>query len=90
MTLTAAPAARLAPGLIAAVSDPSRITTRAIDRVAYASDASHFLLTPSAVVTAADTAEVAAILRAASAAGSPVTFRSGGTSLSGQAAPTAS
>ena len=71
--------------ITAAVADPSRITTRAIDRVAYASDASHFLLTPSAVVTAADTAEVAAILRAASAAGAPVTFRSGGTSLSGQA-----
>jgi D-lactate dehydrogenase len=84
-TLTAMAPSGLAPGLIAAVSDSSRITTRAIDRVAYASDASHFLLTPSAVVTAADTAEVAAILRAASTAGSPVTFRSGGTSLSGQA-----
>ena len=84
-TVAAASGTGLAPGIAAAVADPARITTRAIDRVAYASDASHFLLTPSAVVTAADTAEVAAILRAASAAGAPVTFRSGGTSLSGQA-----
>jgi len=80
-----ASSAAVAPGIAAAVADPSRISTRAIDRVAYASDASHFLLTPRAVVTAADTAEVAAILRAASEAGTPVTFRSGGTSLSGQA-----
>jgi D-lactate dehydrogenase len=84
-TLTTTTATAVAPGLIAAVSDAARITTRAIDRVAYASDASHFLLTPQAVITAADAAEVAAILRAASATGSPVTFRSGGTSLSGQA-----
>ncbi|AZS35697.1 putative FAD-linked oxidoreductase [Microbacterium lemovicicum] len=71
--------------MTAAVADPARISTRSIDRVAYASDASHYLFTPSAVVTAADAAEVAAILRAASASGARVTFRSGGTSLSGQA-----
>ncbi len=82
---TASAALSLSPEISAAVADPSRISTRAIDRVAAASDASHFLLTPAAVVTASDTAEVAAILRAASASGSPVTFRSGGTSLSGQA-----
>jgi D-lactate dehydrogenase len=81
----AASGTALAAGIAAAVADSARITTRAIDRVAYASDASHFLLTPSAIVTAADTAEVAAVLRAATAAGAPVTFRSGGTSLSGQA-----
>ncbi|WP_082805691.1 FAD-binding and (Fe-S)-binding domain-containing protein [Pseudoclavibacter helvolus] len=69
----------------AAVGDGERIKRRAIDRVANASDASHFLLTPQAVVIAADTAEVAAILRAASATQTRVTFRSGGTSLSGQA-----
>lgn len=84
MTHPAALASGLAPDLTAAVSDPARISTRAIDRVAYASDASHFLLTPQAVITSADTAEVAAILRAASATGSAVAFRSGGTSLSGQ------
>ncbi|WP_457099743.1 FAD-binding and (Fe-S)-binding domain-containing protein [Microbacterium sp. P5_E9] len=68
----------------AAVAEASRIKTRAIDRVAYASDASHFLRTPNAVIVAESAAEVAAILGAASASGSRVTFRSGGTSLSGQ------
>ncbi len=73
------------PAVAAAVAEASRIKTRAIDRVAYASDASHFLLTPNAVIVAEDAAEVAAILQAASATESRVTFRSGGTSLSGQA-----
>ncbi len=68
-----------------AMTDPARIRTRAIDRAAYAGDASHYRLTPQAVVVAADADEVAAVLRAASAGGLPVTFRSGGTSLSGQA-----
>jgi len=61
------------------------IRTRAIDRIAYASDASHFLLTPTAVAVASDVDEVAALLRRASTSGTPLTFRSGGTSLSGQA-----
>lgn len=74
----------LAPEIAAAVADVSRVPTRAIDRVAYANDASHYLLTPDAVVVAADAAEVGAILRAATASATPVTFRSGGTSLSGQ------
>ncbi|WP_254359405.1 FAD-binding and (Fe-S)-binding domain-containing protein [Microbacterium hominis] len=68
------------------MAETSRVKTRALDRVAYASDASHFLLTPSAVVVAEDAAEIARILRAATAAGSPIAFRSGGTSLSGQGA----
>lgn len=74
----------LAPEIVAAVADVSRIRTRAIDRVAYANDASHYLLTPDAVVVAADADEVARVLRGATASGTPVTFRSGGTSLSGQ------
>lgn len=74
----------IAPEIAAAVADVSRIRTRAIDRVAYANDASHYLLTPDAVVVAADAAEVAGVLRGATASGTPVTFRSGGTSLSGQ------
>jgi D-lactate dehydrogenase len=74
----------VAPEIAAAVADVSRIRTRAIDRVAYANDASHYLLTPDAVVVAADAAEVGAILRGATASRTPVTFRSGGTSLSGQ------
>lgn len=72
------------PAVAAAVGEAERIRLRAIDRVAYASDASHFLHTPRAVVIADDAAEVGAIMRAATASGSRVTFRSGGTSLSGQ------
>lgn len=83
-------AAALAPAhvpdaIAAAVGEASRIKTRAIDRVAYASDASHVLLTPQAVVVAEDAAEVGRVMRAATASGSRITFRSGGTSLSGQA-----
>lgn len=74
------------PTLVAqAVIDSSRIKTRAIDRAAYASDASHYLFTPKAVIVAESAEEVARVLRAASESGSAVTFRSGGTSLSGQA-----
>ena len=50
-----------------------------------AHDASHYLLTPRAVVTPSGVDEVAALLRNAAASGAPLTFRSGGTSLSGQA-----
>jgi D-lactate dehydrogenase len=67
------------------VGEASRLKTRAIDRVAYASDASHFLLTPEAVLVAADAGEVGRVMREAGRSGSRLTFRSGGTSLSGQA-----
>ncbi|MHA7223750.1 FAD-binding and (Fe-S)-binding domain-containing protein [Arthrobacter sp. RHLT1-20] len=72
-------------GLRAAVQDPAQVKTRAIDLHANAHDASHFLLIPQAVVTAGSAAEVGALLRASAAQGVPLTFRSGGTSLSGQA-----
>lgn len=68
-----------------AIGDAARIRTRPIDVAAYAADASHYLLTPSAVVVAESAAEVARILAAASRSRSAVTLRSGGTSLSGQA-----
>lgn len=58
---------------------------RATDRLAAAHDASHYLLTPRAVATPRDAHEVQRVLAASHAAGTPVTFRSGGTSLSGQA-----
>nr|WP_106815341.1 FAD-binding and (Fe-S)-binding domain-containing protein [Microbacterium timonense] len=67
------------------MAEASRVKVRAIDRVAYASDASHFLLTPQAVLVAADAAEVGRLMREAGGAGATLTFRSGGTSLSGQA-----
>ena len=62
-----------------------RVRARATDRLAAAHDASHYLLTPQAVVAPADASEVAAVFAAARRRGVPVTFRSGGTSLSGQA-----
>ncbi|WP_174189374.1 FAD-linked oxidase C-terminal domain-containing protein [Nocardia barduliensis] len=61
------------------------VGVRATDRLAAAHDGSHYLLVPQAVVTARNAGDVAATLRAARGAGVPVTFRSGGTSLSGQA-----
>lgn len=61
------------------------VTTSAFDRVVAAVDASHYLLTPRAVVTPGTTQEVAELFTFATAAGEALTFRSGGTSLSGQA-----
>jgi len=75
---------RLAWELRDAVADPDDVRVRAIDRHAMASDASHFLLTPRAVVVANDGADVGRLLRASARIGVPLTLRSGGTSLSGQ------
>ena len=61
------------------------MSTRAIDRYAYAHDASHYLLIPNEVIKAEDTEHVVKKLREAYLSGVPITFRSGGTSLSGQA-----
>lgn len=83
--MTATNLTSVPPLLAEAVGDLDRIRTRAIDRAAYAGDASHYLLTPSAVVIADTAEEVGRILAAASRSATPVTFRSGGTSLSGQA-----
>lgn len=63
---------------------PGGVTTRLSDRLAMAHDASHYLLTPQAVVTPRSADEVAALFAAARTEGVPLTFRSGGTSLSGQ------
>jgi len=71
-----------------AVADPTQVKTRALDLHAGAHDASHFLLIPQAVVVAANADEVGKLLKASTAAGMPLTFRSGGTSLSGQALTT--
>ncbi|MDH6237365.1 FAD-binding and (Fe-S)-binding domain-containing protein [Cryobacterium sp. CG_9.6] len=84
-TVSATAAVATLDALRGAVTDSDRVLTRAIDRHANAHDASHFLLIPQAVVVAADAAEVGRLLRASAAQGVPLTFRSGGTSLSGQA-----
>lgn len=61
------------------------VSTDAFDRVVAAVDASHYLLTPRAVVTPRTLDEVAAVMAYANISGESLTFRSGGTSLSGQA-----
>ena len=74
------------PALITALEESgAHIGTRATDRLAGAHDASHYLLTPQAVAVARDVADVSRILATTRAAGISMTFRSGGTSLSGQA-----
>jgi len=53
-----------------------------------AHDASHFLLHPQAIAVPHDANDVARLMRGCAAAGVGITFRSGGTSLSGQAGTT--
>lgn len=60
------------------------VSVRSIDRFARAHDASHYLLIPDAVLSPADAAGVARAFAAVREAGRTLTFRSGGTSLSGQ------
>ena len=71
--------------LTAALGRKDAVTTRAFDRVVSAVDASHYLLTPDAVVVPQDIPEIAQLFRYAISSGRAMTFRSGGTSLSGQA-----
>ena len=61
------------------------ISTREIDRYRISSDASHFSLIPSGVATPRNAEEISELLQSASSEGKSITFRSGGTSLSGQA-----
>lgn len=61
-----------------------RVKTRLIDRYAYASDASHFYLVPRAVVQPITVEEVQQLFAVSQRMGVPLTFRAGGTSLSGQ------
>ncbi|MFF5078454.1 FAD-binding and (Fe-S)-binding domain-containing protein [Actinoplanes sp. NPDC000266] len=64
---------------------PGAVRARVTDRLGMAHDASHYLLTPQAVLVPRDADQVATLVRAAAGLGLGVTFRSGGTSLSGQA-----
>tara|TARA_R110001606_G_scaffold255638_1_gene403683 strand:- start:124341 stop:127160 length:2820 start_codon:yes stop_codon:yes gene_type:complete len=63
----------------------SRVKTRLIDRYAYASDASHFYLVPKAVVQPITVEEIQKLFAVSQELNLPITFRAGGTSLSGQA-----
>lgn len=73
-------------GFVAAMASlPSMsVDDSAISRAARARDASHFSLQPAAILTPRDVAQVSAALTAAATFGTSITFRSGGTSLSGQ------
>ena len=62
----------------------SALSTREIDRHSYARDASHYLLIPESVASPESASDVSALLKSHFASKKPLTFRSGGTSLSGQ------
>ena len=64
---------------------PDRVLARVSDLVRYASDASPYRYLPRAVVLAREAEDVAKALAYGKRAGIPVTLRSGGTSLNGQA-----
>src|SRR5512141_1358762 len=63
----------------------SRVHTRLIDRIAYANDASYFRLVPQAVVQPNSIGEIQSLFKFSQQNRIPMTFRAGGTSLSGQA-----
>lgn len=78
--------AAIDPALVAALEEVgAELGLRATDRLAGAHDASHYQLTPRAVATAHSIADVARLFTASRQLRVPITFRSGGTSLSGQA-----
>ncbi|OLM21531.1 MULTISPECIES: FAD-binding and (Fe-S)-binding domain-containing protein [unclassified Pseudonocardia] len=78
------PRARLLAGLHGCVADPGQVRDGELARHVGAHDASHFHLLPTAVVAPRGGAEVGRLLALAHRHGVPLTFRSGGTSLSGQ------
>ena len=79
------PASSAAVAALRATGTHSVVHTTGSPLMAMAHDASHYLLYPQAVVRAHDAAHVAEISQVAATHGLGVTFRSGGTSLSGQA-----
>ena len=72
---------------MAAINTKSALlpTTRTTDILSYAHDASHYLLKPKSIYTPDSKEQLAEIFALATELGIGVTFRSGGTSLSGQA-----
>lgn len=71
--------------LLESILPKARIKSRLIDLVAYASDAGFYYLRPKAVVQPVTEKEVIALFRFSHEHQIPLTFRTGGTSLSGQA-----
>ena len=70
---------------LAAFLPADRILADPLSCLAWGTDASFYRLMPKLVVKVRGEEEVARLLRAAGARGTPVTFRAAGTSLSGQA-----
>ena len=70
--------------LLESVLPKERIKSRLIDVVAYASDAGFYYLRPKAVVQPVSKDEVAGLFQFSHQHKVPLTFRTGGTSLSGQ------
>jgi D-lactate dehydrogenase len=62
-----------------------RVLDRAIDRIAFSSDASFYSLVPQAIAQPATLEEIGALFRFSRTQKVPLVFRAGGTSLSGQA-----
>ncbi len=67
-----------------AILPAGRVLTRAIDRLAYANDASVYRLVPKGVARPASIEEVRRLFRFSHEHRVPITFRAAGTSLSGQ------
>jgi D-lactate dehydrogenase len=76
-------AAELAAELRAVVGDEG-LLPRASDLIRYASDASPYRRIPAAVVQPRTASQVAGLMSFANRSGTPLVFRSGGTSLNGQ------
>ncbi len=72
-------------GDLIALLGQERVLARAIDLIAYASDASPYRRLPAVVVMAHGADDVGKVLAYARRTGTPVNFRGGGTSLNGQA-----
>jgi D-lactate dehydrogenase len=70
--------------LLEAILPKERIKTRLVDLVSYASDAGFYYLRPKAVVRPVKEEEIVALFQFSHQHKIPLTFRTGGTSLSGQ------
>ena len=70
---------------LSSILPQARVSTRAIDRIAFANDASVYRKVPRAVVHPATVEEVRRLFAFSRRMRIPLTFRAAGTSLSGQA-----
>ena len=66
------------------IGEKQKVLIEPVRRAACAPDASHYIFVPEAVILAANQSDVSTVLSFATQENKGVTFRSGGTSLSGQ------